>query len=690
MVVSRYTTILFLLSKMMENIKNLSGVGPQRAKLLEKKGIKTVEELLYYFPRNYEDRTQFCEIRDAKDGEYVCISATVYSPVREARIRKNFTVYSMTVFDDSGQMKVVWYNNRFVKGAFRTGDNVLFYGKVAVKGRQKELENPVYEMPEKQHFIGKIVPIYPLSAGLTQKVLATLIEEALKSSGTLEEYLPSAIRKKYGIGEINFAMKNIHFPESFADYQAARTRFVFEELFLLRLALAKKRSINQKSVRTPFSDTDCVTEFTENLPYELTNAQKRAISEILGDFKNTTAMNRLLEGDVGSGKTVVAAAGMYVAYKNGFQSVIMAPTEILAFQHYETFSQFFDGTGIKIALLTKSTKEKTQVYNGIKNGEFDVIIGTNAVISEKVEYKRLGFAVTDEQHRFGVSQRAELAVKGENPNILIMTATPIPRTLSLILYGDLDISVLDELPPGRKPVLTYAVGEDMRKRVYAFLQKNVKEGMQAYVVCPLIEESETQDLKNAQDLLKRLTFQFPDIRFGLMHGKMKPDEKDSVMRGFLDKNIDVLVSTTVIEVGVNVPTSNVMIIENAERFGLATLHQLRGRVGRGGEQAYCIMLLGAESELIKKRMKTLCESNDGFYISEQDLKLRGPGDFFGTRQHGLPEMKIANLVTDTEILKLADSAADDITGNILKIEPYEAEKLLKKVNSVLPESVILN
>lgn len=674
----------------MESIKTLSGIGPQRAKTLEKKGIRTIDELLYYFPRTYEDRTHFCDIRDLKDGEYACISATVYSPVHETRIRNNFTIYSMTVFDDSGQIRVLWYNNRFVKGVFKTGDSVLFYGKVSIKGRQKELENPVYEMPQKQHFIGKIVPIYPLSEKLTQKMLATLMEEALKSAGTLEEYIPKSVREKYNISDINFAMRNIHFPESFADYQAARKRFVFEELLLLRLALSKRRDANKKALRTPFSDTDCVEEFIKTLPYALTNAQKRALFEIASDFKKNVAMNRLLEGDVGSGKTVVAAAGMYIAYKNGFQSAIMAPTEILAFQHFETFSQFFKGTGIKIALLTKSTRDKSKMYEEIKKGVYDIIIGTNALIREKVVYKSLGLAVTDEQHRFGVSQRAELTEKGENPNSLIMTATPIPRTLSLILYGDLDISVLDELPSGRKPVLTYAVGEEMRKRVYAFVQKNVKSGMQAYVVCPLVEESETQDLKNAKKLYETLKKAFPDFNIGLIHGKMKAEEKDSVMHGFLDKDIDVLVSTTVIEVGVNVPNSNIMVIENAERFGLATLHQLRGRVGRGCEQAYCIMIARQDSELVKRRMKTMCESNDGFYISEQDLKLRGPGDFFGTRQHGLPEMKIANLVSDADILKLADSAAGDIAEKTEQITPFEEERLFERVSRIIPEKVILN
>lgn len=674
----------------MEKISTLYGIGDRRAKIFEKKGIKTVEELLYYFPRAYEDRTKFCDIRDVKDGEYACISATVYSPVRETRIRKNFNIYQMTVFDDSGQIKAVWYNNRFVKGLFQTGDKVLFYGKISVKGRNKELENPVYERREKQHFIGKIVPIYPLWSNMTQKTIASVMEEALKSAGMLKEYIPSGIREKYAICEINYAMKNIHFPESFYDYQSARKRFVFEELFFLRLALLEKRRKNEQEKRTPFSDTECADEFVNSLPYALTNAQKRVLCEILADFKKDTPMNRLLEGDVGSGKTVVSAAAMYVTYKNGCQSVIMAPTEILAFQHYETFSEFFSGLDIKIVLLTKSTKNKAAVYEKIKSGEYDIIIGTNAVISDKVAYKNLGLCVTDEQHRFGVSQRARLTEKGENPNSLIMTATPIPRTLSLILCGDLDISVLDELPPGRKPVLTYAVGGNMRKRVYAFVQKNVKSGMQAYVVCPLIEESETQDLKNAQNIFMGLTKAFPDLKIGLIHGRMKSSEKDAVMQEFLDGKIDVLVSTTVIEVGVNVPNSNIMVIENAERFGLATLHQLRGRVGRGNEQAYCIMIADADNELTKQRMKTMCDSNDGFYIAEQDLKQRGPGDFFGTRQHGLPEMRIANLFKDSEILKLADSAVCDVLEQTVKMTSSEAEILFQKASRIIPESVILN
>jgi len=674
----------------MKSITTLKGVGTERAKQLGKKGITTVDDLLYYFPRTNEDRTHFSEIANTISGEFVCLKTTVYSPVKETRIKKNLTIYSMTVYDDSGSLSVVWYNNRFVKGVFRTGDTVLLYGKVVLIGKKREIQNPVYEFPEKQRYIGRIVPIYPLFGNITQKIMATLMEEAIKDCGCLEESLPNSIRVKYGIADISYCVKNIHFPDSYQDYEAARKRFIFEELFYLRLALISRREKLEKKERTPFRNTDCVIDFIKSLPFKLTNAQKRAIDEICIDVRKDTPMNRLVQGDVGSGKTVVAAAGMYLAYKNGYQSVIMAPTEILATQHYDTFFKLLQNTDIKIALLTKSTKNKIKLCELIKNGEYDIIIGTNAVIQDKVEYKRLGFVVADEQHRFGVTQRAILRQKGDNPNTLIMTATPIPRTLSLILYGDLDISVIDELPPGRKPVLTYAVGESMRERVYAFLENNIKNGMQAYIVCPLVEESEKEDFANVIKLQNKLTKIFPNFSIGLIHGRLKPDEKEEVMQSFLNKKIDVLVATTVIEVGVNVPNSNIMIIENAERFGLSTLHQLRGRVGRGRDQAYCIMFAQSNSEITKQRMKTMCSSNDGFYISEQDLKLRGPGDFFGTRQHGLPEMKIANLFTDSDLLKAANEGAEGILSGKTLISEEEKYIIDAHIKKVIPESIVLN
>ncbi len=672
----------------MGDIKSLVGVGEARAKMFARRGIETVEDLLYFFPRGYEDRKEIKDIADCHGEETVCIKGQVMSSVAEARIRRNMTIYSAIVADDSGAITAIWYNNRYIKNQIKAGAEYTFFGKIKENRGKRELINPVFELPEKKKYTGRIVPLYPLSGNLTQKIVQTAMESAMKVTGEMTEYLPQKIREKYNIAELNFAMRNIHFPESFESYRIARRRFVFEELFTLQLALGLKKGTVNKKMRKPFEDIACTKEFTASLPFALTKAQARVVSEICKDFLKPHPMNRLVQGDVGSGKTAVAAVSMYVAARNGYQSAIMAPTEILAMQHFETFSDFFASTGLRVCLLTGSTKRKKELYSQIEEGEFDIIVGTHALIQRDVHYKNLGLVIADEQHRFGVAQRAELADKGENPNVLIMTATPIPRTLAFILYGDLDISVIDELPPGRKPVATYAVGESMRERIYAFLKKNIDGGSQAYVVCPLIEETETMDLKNAVEIKERLEAVFPEIPIGLMHGKMKPKEKDSVMHSFVNGDIKILVSTTVIEVGVNVPSGNVMIIENAERFGLSQLHQLRGRVGRGNEQAYCVLFCHGNNEVTKKRMETMCMSNDGFYISEQDLKLRGPGDFFGTRQHGLPDMKIANLFEDMDILELAKNAVSET----LEEDPdlQKNHRLKKRIAMMFAKNVIMN
>lgn len=672
-----------------KDIQFLKGVGEKRAEMLRKKGIKTVSDMLYFFPRAHEDRTEIKEIADTEAGETVCISITVFSPVRDTRIRKNMMISSMTVYDASGSISVIWYNNKYVKEQFHTDDKYILYGKINIgRGHKKEIVNPIFEKAENQRFTGKIVPLYPLTGGLTQKIIQSAMENAIKTSGRLDEYISEDIRSKYNIAEINFAMKNIHFPENLETYSIARRRFVFEELLVLQLALFNHKKGSSTEKGAVFSNLKSIKEFTDLLPFELTNAQKRTLNEICADLKSGKMMNRLVQGDVGSGKTAVAAAVIYLAFKNGFQSAMMAPTEILASQHFETLSGFFNEMGIKTVLLTGSmkAKEKREALELIKNGDADVIVGTHAIIQKNVEFNKLGLAIADEQHRFGVEQRAKLSAKGENPHILIMSATPIPRTLALILYGDLEVSVIDELPPGRKSVKTYAVGEDMRKRIYAFVEKNIKSGAQAYVVCPLVEETEKSDLKNASDLSEKLQQMFPNFNVGLVHGKMKPKDKEAVMNGFASGEINILVSTTVIEVGVNVPNASVMVIENAERFGLSQLHQLRGRVGRGTEQAYCILIAHGANEITKKRMETMCLSNDGFYISEQDLRLRGPGDFFGTRQHGLPEMKIANLFEDGDILKQAQTAATEIIEK--GIENYP--ELKARCDKVLLDDVIMN
>lgn len=675
-----------------KNIRYLKGVGEKRAELFNKKGIYTVEDLLYFFPRTYEDRSKTKYISDCAAGETVCVSVEVYSPVRETRIRRNMTIYSMVVSDESGVMTVVWYNNRFVKDAFFTGDKYILYGKININHHKIEMMNPIFEKAGSGKFTGKIVPIYPLTGNLNQKTVQSVMELAIESAGAIEEYIPRDIREKYKLAEINYAMKNIHFPESFESYNTARRRFVFEELLVLQLALFGRKQENTAADGIVFENTNCINDFISSLPFPLTGAQKRTIDEITADCRSGKMMNRLVQGDVGSGKTAVAAASIYMAVKNGHQAAMMAPTEILAQQHAETLAGFFEGEGITVVMLTGSMKaaEKRRAYDMIVTGAADVVVGTHAIIQEQVEFFDLAFVVADEQHRFGVEQRAKLSAKGHNPHMLIMSATPIPRTLALILYGDLDVSVIDELPPGRKTVKTYAVGENMRKRILAFIEKNVNAGTQVYVVCPLVEETEKSDLQNAEALSKKLQEIFPEFNVGLIHGKMRPKLKEQIMDEFVRGELNILVSTTVIEVGVNVPNANLMIIENAERFGLSQLHQLRGRVGRGNEQAYCVLFAHGSNDVTKKRMETMCISNDGFYISEQDLKLRGPGDFFGTRQHGLPEMKIANLFEDRDILLEVQKAAKDIMAEDSELKTEKYALLKKRCGKVFTDNIVMN
>lgn len=672
-----------------KSIRYLKGVGEARAKLFEKKNIKTITDLLYFFPKNYEDRTKCKPIAQVSDGETVCIEGVVFAPVKEKWVRKNLTIQTMVLFDDSGNINAMWYNNKYLKNKFMAGEKYIFYGKIELKNGKKTILNPVFERPEEKKITGKIVPVYPLTDGLSQKIVQSAMEQAMESARDLDDTLPDYIREKYKLAHIGYAMQNIHFPKTFDDYEIARRRFVFEELFILQLALNLQKMRVRREDGNAFADINCVNDFLSKLPFKLTNAQNNALNEILRDMTEKHPMNRLVQGDVGSGKTVVAAGAMYTAVKNGFQAAIMAPTEILAAQHFETFSEFFKDTDINILLLTGSmtAKEKRLANEQILLGTADIIVGTHAIIQEKVEYKNLGLVVADEQHRFGVNQRAALAKKGAAPHVLIMTATPIPRTLALILYGDLDLSIIDELPPGRKPVKTYAVGENMRQRIFKFIEKNVDLGTQVYIVCPLIEETEKTDLQNAENLADKLRTIFPKMKIGLLHGKMRAAEKDGIMNEFAEGRINVLVSTTVIEVGVNVPNANIMIIENAERFGLSQLHQLRGRVGRGKNQAYCVLFAHGNNEVTKKRMETMCESNDGFYISEQDLKLRGPGDFFGVRQHGLPEMKIANLFSDMDILKQAQKAVSDFMQT-KNIDDYPNLKL--RTDSIFSEDIAMN
>ena len=650
-----------------DSISTIKSIGPAREKLFNKVGVYTVEDMLKYYPRAYEDRSKLREICDLKDGETVLIKACAVTVVKNNRIRRGLSLQKLKVTDHTGIVEITWFNQDWIARGFDLEADYYFYGEVKVKNHRVEMNNPVYEKCDKAQLTNKIVPIYPLTANLTQKIVQTTVSECVKAIGEIEETIPDFLREKYTLCGIDYAVENIHFPKSAEKHGYARKRLAFEELFYLQLAMRYLRKTRKTHQGIKLEDKNFSYDFVSSLPFKLTDDQLKVIEEITGDMQGEKPMNRLVQGDVGCGKTVVAAAAMYVAVKNGFQAVMMAPTEILATQHFESLCDMFGKFNIKTVILTGSmtAKQKREAYELIKNGEVDIIVGTHAVIQKEVEFKNLALVITDEQHRFGVKQRSALAEKGQHPHILIMTATPIPRTLALILYGDLDVSSIKQLPPGRKPVDTFAVDEKMRTRINNFMLKQIAEGRQVYIVCPMVEESETmEDLKAVTEFAEKLRKTvFKNYVVGVVHGKMPAREKERIMTEFYKGNIHALVSTTVIEVGVNVPNANTMVIENAERFGLSQLHQLRGRVGRGEYQSYCIMFCDSNGEVARERMKIMTETNDGFVISEKDLQIRGPGEFFGTRQHGLPEFKIANIYEDTDILVSSGQAAEYVMKN---------------------------
>lgn len=640
----------------------LKGVGPVRARALSKLGISTLGDFVRFYPRAYEDRTLFVPIAQARPGQSVCVTAMVAAPPRIYRARTGRELVKVRAADGSGVLEITFFNRVSVKNQLVPGKAYIFFGEVTGSDHRPEMINPLFEPADKPQATGRIVPIYPLSAGLTQTFLASCVRRALRALGdTPPDPLPPEVRQEYGLCSLRYALENIHFPSSPKALEIARRRLVFEELFLFSAALAWLRRGRSAARGRAFGEHD-LEEFYSRLPFTLTNAQKRAIQEAVADMRRGVPMSRLVQGDVGSGKTVVAAACCWYAWKSGCQSAFMAPTEILASQHEKTLIRLLEPHGVHVALLTGSlpARRKRTVLEQIQLGEVDVVVGTHALISEGVTFFDLGLVITDEQHRFGVAQRSALSRKGEHPHVLVMSATPIPRTLALILYGDLDISIIDELPPGRTPVATYVVGERMRERIYKFVRKLVSEGRQVYIVCPMVEESESMDtdLKSVTEYARHLQNEvFPDLSVGLVHGKLRPAEKDAVMGAFAAGKIDILVATTVIEVGVDVPNATLMIVENADRFGLSQLHQLRGRVGRGPHQSYCILFEGGGGEVARERLKIFTETNDGFKIAEEDLRLRGPGDFFGSRQHGLPMLRIASLITDMETLSEAQRAA---------------------------------
>lgn len=568
-----------------KEIQFIKGVGPSRATLLNKLGIFNLKDVITYFPRNHEDRGKIKNIDELIDGEEALICAFPVGRINEIRIRKNLTICRLIVRDETGSMQITWYNQPYLKNIFKPNVRYKFFGKVSRKYNGFEMQSPVYELEESEKNTGRIIPIYPLTYGITQNTIRKIIESALNEiDGKLEETLPEYILKKYNLMDYNSSIQKIHFPEDFKNFNKARTRLAFEELFSMQLALLSLK--NKYEIKKPgieFNKEVKMSDIIDKLPFKLTKAQLRVLEEIDHDMESNKPMNRLLQGDVGSGKTIVALISAYKAVKSGYQAVIMAPTAILATQHLESFNEILQETGIKCELLISgiSKKKKEDILQRLESGEIDILIGTHAVLEENVCFKKLGLVVTDEQHRFGVRQRSTIVEKGVNPDVLVMTATPIPRTLALILYGDLDISIIDELPPNRKKIETYAVTKEMEQRVNNFISKNIEEGRQCYVVCPLVEENEDINAKSVMEIYETYKKQiFPNYRVEYLHGKMKQKEKDAIMEDLKNGNINILVSTTVIEVGVNVPNSNIMIIENAERFGLAQLHQLRGRVGR--------------------------------------------------------------------------------------------------------------
>ncbi len=672
--------------KLKAPITSISGVGEKRAKLLEKLGIHTIFDLIEYYPRAYEDRTRVKPIGETELGETVCVEGTVASPVNTRIIRKGLTLSKVRVVDDTGSLGITFFNQSFVGDKLEVGETYCFYGKIEGNLLRREMNTPVFEpMEDTPMKTRRLIPIYSLTAGLAAHQLSAYIRKALACyEDELTDPIPSKIRLREELAFARFAYENIHYPMDEVALEIAKKRLIFEELFLLSLGLLKLKSRRNEQNGIKMKKID-LNPFFQELPFALTGAQLRAVQDAVGDLQKSVPMNRLVQGDVGSGKTVVAAACAYFACKSGFQTALMAPTEILAEQHLKSMREFMQPHGITVELLTGSmtAAQKKGVKARLANGEIDLLIGTHAILTDDVEFSRLGLVITDEQHRFGVRQRAALTAKGENPHLLVMSATPIPRTLALILYGDLEVSIIDELPPGRKPVSTYAVDDTKRERAYGFVRARLDEGRQAYIVCPLVEESDMSELKSVENFTKQLAErQFRGYQVAMLHGRMKGKEKDAIMRAFANGEIQVLVSTTVIEVGVNVPNSTVMVVENAERFGLSQLHQLRGRVGRGSEQSYCILFSESRNGITRDRLRVLCKTNDGFVISEEDMRLRGPGDLFGTRQHGFPELKIADLVRDLDVLRTAQAAAKEILEKDPDLSGKEYEELKSRMQNL--------
>ncbi len=635
----------------------LKGVGPAAAAKYEKLGIRTLRDAIHFYPRDYVDFTRPYPVAQAPFDVPCVVRATVWSIGAMRRIPGGRTLIKVTAGDDTAGLVLTYFNNPYGPRALQPEKEYLFYGKFSGKLTQREITNPMV-LPVLEEEAG-LLPVYPQTAGLASRAIGRCIQNALAAlEGQLTDPLPAALVEKYRLGTLDEAIRTIHAPASADDAAHARRRLAFQELYLLQLGLAQLRGRSRTATAACITGGD-LAPLWASLPFSPTGAQRRSIDEIAADLAGHAPMNRLLQGDVGSGKTLVAAAAMLLAAQSGWQSAMMAPTEILARQHAETLDKLLTPLGLHTVLLTGSVKgsARTAALAAIADGTADLVVGTHAVIGDQVQFAKLGLVVTDEQHRFGVRQRSTLAAKGQHPHILVMSATPIPRTLGLLLYGDLDISVLDELPPGRQPIKTYTVGTDLRARMYGFIRRQLEAGRQAYLVCPVIDESVTE-LQSVTEYCETVAKPLlPGWRIGLMHGRLKPAEKTAVMAAFAAHELDALCSTTVIEVGVDVPNANTMVIENAERYGLSALHQLRGRVGRGSDESYCILVSDHEGEEAQKRLEFLCSTTDGFAIAQYDMDTRGPGDFFGSRQHGLPRLQLANLLRDARMLEYARKEA---------------------------------
>lgn len=676
-----------------DKVSSVKGVGDKKSKLLSNIKIETVDDLLHLFPRKYEDRRHISYIMEAPIDTYVLVQGKVLARQLKGNPYNKKTPLRVLVEDGSANLEVLFFNGKYLANYFNVGSEYTFYGKITLNNGRRQMAHPEFHRLGDKDDLRGIFPIYPLTEGITQANMRKLQKEVQHLADDAEEWLPQWIVEKYSLCSPAYALKNIHFPNEERNIKEARYRMVFEELLVLQTGLfyiKQGHSADGDGVVIPPNVS--VKEFIDRLTFDLTKGQEKVWKEIDEDMASKRAMNRLVQGDVGSGKTVVAELAMHKTVKSGFQAVMMVPTELLAKQHLASLKRDFEPLGLTVDLLCSSLKgkEKAKVLEDLKEGKIDILVGTHAIIQPDVEFDSLGLVITDEQHRFGVNQRSLLAQKGTNPNVLVMTATPIPRTLAVILYGDLDISVIDTMPPGRKPIRTFLRNEDSRKAIYDFVSTQVKEGRQAYVVAPLIEESESIECRSAQELYQEISSEYPELRVGLVHGAMKQQEKDDVMEAFADGKVDILVSTVVIEVGIDVSNATVMVIENCERFGLAQLHQLRGRVGRGKDQSYCILICGHESKIANQRNEIMCQSEDGFVIAEEDLKLRGPGELFGTKQHGIPELNISDLITHRDIL----SEVQGVAAQIIKTDSHLQEQgnaaLRKKVKRMFGENIQLN